>query len=97
MNAARAIVDGALTAYVPDPGETTSLSKLDERDWNVLRNTWARGGYPWVRRLGRKWIIDHPDHLFDGFGLLKTRKAASEAVDNLICWEARCRAARRAS
>ena len=64
----------------------TSLSKLDEHDWNVLKNRWCRGIDWCVRKIGRQWMITL-DH-FDGFGLFKTKRAAMEAVDKLILAEA---------
>lgn len=71
----------------------TSLSKLSEHDWNVLRNTWARGIDWYVCKVGSKWTLSR---VFPGaWPLYKTKKAAGEAADNLICAEARWRAANR--
>jgi hypothetical protein len=72
----------------------TSLSKLSDHDWQVLRSHWSMySGFSFCRKLGRKWTVD-------GFGivgpLFTTKGAAERYVSNLICAESRWRAAQRA-
>jgi hypothetical protein len=71
----------------------TSLSKLSEHDWNVLRSHWSRfSGYAFCPKLGRKWIAE-------GFGirspLFKTKGEAERYVSNLILAESPWRAYQR--
>lgn len=73
--------------------QTTSLSKLSDHDWQVLRSHWAMyTGFSFVQKLGRKWTVQ-------GFGmngpLFRTKTAAERYVSNLVCAESRCRMERR--
>lgn len=68
----------------------TSLTKLSEHDWNVLRSHWSMfSGLSFCRKCGRKWTVE-------GFGisgpLFVTKRAAEEYVSNLILAESRHRA-----
>jgi hypothetical protein len=73
-------------------GEETSLSKLSEHDWNILRNTWSRGVDWYVQKVGKRhWV---PIEAFGNFPLFKTKREADEAATTLLLWEAR-RAERR--
>jgi len=67
----------------------TSLSHLNEHEWNVLRHTWARGIDWYVGKVAKRWMITLP--AFKGFPHYKTKKAAGEAASNLILAEARWR------
>lgn len=81
-----------VTAFTPEPGETTSLSGLSESEWSQLSCQWARGVSWYVSKVGRKWAVSEA---FGKFPLFKTKRAAHDAATNLFLWEARCRSARR--
>lgn len=72
----------------------TSLSKLSDHDWNVLRSHWSMfSGFSFCRKVGRKWTVE-------GFGIshpqLFIRKGdAEQYVSNLILAESRWRAAQQ--
>ncbi len=74
--------------------EETSLSRLDNHDWQILSNAWSRGVDWYVRKVGCKWCPIEP---FGAFPLFKTKREAEEAATRLILWESRCRAKRRAA
>lgn len=68
----------------------TSLNRLDDHDWNVLRSHWAQfGSFSFCRKLGRKWTVE-------GFGitgpLFGNKRDAADYVDKLICAASRWRA-----
>lgn len=71
----------------------TSLSKLDAHEWAILRNQWAKGSDWNIAKLGRLWRI-MGEH-FETWPPYKTKRAASEAHDVIICAEARWRAYQR--
>jgi hypothetical protein len=75
-----------------EPVPPTSLSRLDDHDWSILSNRWARGAAWCVFKCGSRWRVADD---FGRFPLFKTKTAACEAVDTLICWESRHRAQRR--
>jgi hypothetical protein len=68
----------------------TSLSKLSEHDWQIIRNRWARGVDWVVSKCGKKWQI--MGDLGKGFPLFKTKKEAYEAATNLLLMESHHRA-----
>ena len=70
----------------------TSLSHMDNHDWNVISNTWASGIDWCVGKLGRKWVITLP---IGNFPLFKTKTAAYDAATKLILLESRHRAWKR--
>jgi hypothetical protein len=76
--------------------ESTSLSGLDDGEWQQLANTWARGWDWYVGKVGRMWEITLPHPAFKAFPLFKTKTAASDAASKLILMESRYRAMRRA-
>jgi hypothetical protein len=69
----------------------TSLSKLSDHDWNVLRSRWHRG-IDWnVKRLGHGWEII--GDLGRGFPIFPTKTMAYNAGEALILAESLRRAA----
>lgn len=68
----------------------TSLSNLSEHDWQVLRHRWAAGANV-ARKVGRRWSVD--DFVGKPWPHFRTRKAAVQAIDDLVCAESRHRAA----
>ncbi len=73
----------------------TSLSKLTDGEWSQVSCLWGRGIDWVVKKVGKKWVITDFMELSKGFPLFKTKKAACEAVTNLILRESRCRAEKR--
>lgn len=70
----------------------TSLSRLDEHDWQVLSNGWSRG-IDWnVSKLGRHWVLPEA---FGKFPLFRTKREAYDAGDALIIAESHWRARQR--
>ena len=67
----------------------TSLSKLDDHEWNIIRNRWARGIDWCVGKVGRKWQVI--DCFGRGWPLFKTKTAAHDAVSNLVVAESHWR------
>lgn len=74
---------------------STSLGALDDRDWAILSNRWARGSDWNVRKVGRRFweIATIPDNA--GFPLFKRKRDACEALDRLILMESHHRAWKR--
>ncbi len=67
----------------------TSLSCLDERDYQAARNHWFRfGDASFVQKLGRKWMVGGA---VKAGGLFKTQKAAEAYVAAQFLGEARWR------
>jgi len=66
----------------------TSLSKLDNHDWQILSHRWARGIDWCVEKIGRKWAVQA---CFGNFPLFKTKTAAYNTVSALILAESRHR------
>lgn len=67
----------------------TSLSKLSDHDWNVLRHRAARGIDWTVEKIGRKWAVQS---CFGNFPMYRTKREAGEVAGNLILAESRWRA-----
>lgn len=71
----------------------TSLARLDDHEWQILSNTWARGVDWYVRKIGRRgWT---PIDIFGTFPLFKTKREAEQAATTLLLWESRNRALKR--
>lgn len=71
----------------------TSLGRLSDHDWQVLRNTWSRGVDWYVRKVGKRhWA---PIEIFGAFPLSKTKREAEAQATNLLLLEARHRAWKR--
>ena len=72
----------------------TSLSKLSDHDFQILKSRWNRGIDWIVHRCGRKWELISD---FGNFPLFDTKSAAYDAGTNLILIESRYRASRAIS
>ena len=67
----------------------TSLSRLPEHDWQILRNRSHRGINWTVEKLGRRWLVQG---CFGNFPSYRTKHEAGEMIDNLIIAESHHRA-----
>ena len=67
----------------------TSLSRLDNHDWQPLYHKAIRGIDWCVEKIGSRWT---PQRCFGNFPLYRTKREAGEMVDDLICAESRHRA-----
>src|SRR4051812_26227050 len=62
---------------------STSLGVLSESDWNALSAGWTMyGASHYVSKLGRHWVVS--ERVGRGFGVFKTKRAAMDAVDELL-------------
>jgi len=78
-----------MTHNDPEP-IATSLGKLSDHDWQVLRHTWSRGQDWFVFKVGKRhWRLAPA---YGNFPLFKTKTEAERVGSNLILAESRHRA-----